>query len=156
MGCESQGLFHLNSPSSSTICTSMDTPLLIHSRLGHLNIFMFRKMVPRFSSLTSIECESCQLWTYSCPIPQAPRSTDKVSFRAVHTDVCGPSETESTLGFRYFVTFIDDYSRCTWLFLMKTRVELFSIFQKFHAEFQTQFNTSIRILRSDNANEYLF
>ena len=60
----------------------------------------------------------------------------------------------STLGFHYFVTFIDDYSRCTWLFLMKTRVELFSIFQKFHAEILAQFNTSIRILRSDNAKEY--
>ena len=66
----------------------------------------------------------------------------------------GPSQFTSSLGFRYFVTFIDDYSRCTWLFLMKTRVELFSIFQKFHAEIRTQFNTSIRILRSDNAKEY--
>ena len=37
---------------------------------------------------------------------------------------------------------------------MKTRVELFSIFQKFHAEIRTQFNTYIRILRSDNAKEY--
>ena len=37
---------------------------------------------------------------------------------------------------------------------MKTRVELFSIFQKFHVEIRTQFNTSIRILRSDNAKEY--
>ena len=37
---------------------------------------------------------------------------------------------------------------------MKTRAELFSIFQKFHAEICTQFNTFIRILRSDNANEY--
>ena len=37
---------------------------------------------------------------------------------------------------------------------MKTRVELFSIFQKFHTEIRTQFNTSIRILRSDNAKEY--
>ena len=37
---------------------------------------------------------------------------------------------------------------------MKTRVELFSIFQKFHAEIHSQFNTSIRILRSDNAKEY--
>ena len=60
----------------------------------------------------------------------------------------------STLGFRYFFTFIDDYSRCTWLFLMKTRSELFSIFQKFHVKIRTQFNTSIRILRSDNAKEY--
>ena len=38
---------------------------------------------------------------------------------------------------------------------MKTRVKLFSIFQKFHAEIRTQVNTSIRILRSDNAKEYL-
>ena len=37
---------------------------------------------------------------------------------------------------------------------MKTRVELFSIFKKFHAEIRTQFNTSIRILRSDNAKKY--
>ena len=37
---------------------------------------------------------------------------------------------------------------------MKTRVELFSILQKFHVEIRTQFNTSIRILRSDNAKEY--
>ena len=39
---------------------------------------------------------------------------------------------------------------------MKTRVELFSIFQKFHVEVLTQFNTSIRILQNDNAKEYLF
>ena len=38
---------------------------------------------------------------------------------------------------------------------MKNQVELFSIFQKFHAEVRTQLNTSICILRSDNAKEYL-
>ena len=38
---------------------------------------------------------------------------------------------------------------------MKTRARLFSIFQKFHAKIHTQFNTSIRILRSDNTKEYL-
>ena len=37
---------------------------------------------------------------------------------------------------------------------MKNRAELFSIFQKFYAEIQTQFNISIRVLRSDNAREY--
>ena len=46
------------------------------------------------------------------------------------------------------------YSRCTWLFLMKNRAELYSIFQKFYAEILTQFNISIRVLRSDNAREY--
>ena len=56
IGRESQGLIHLISPSSSTACTFMDTPLLIHSHLGYLNISKFQKMVPRFSSLSSIEC----------------------------------------------------------------------------------------------------
>ena len=37
---------------------------------------------------------------------------------------------------------------------MKTRAELFSIFQKFYVEILTQFNISIRVLRSDNAREY--
>ena len=59
IGRESQGLFHLISPSSSTVCASMDTPLLIHNRLGHPNISKLQKMVPRFSSLSSIECNSC-------------------------------------------------------------------------------------------------
>ena len=59
IGREFQGLFHLSSPSSSIVCTSMDTPLLIHSCLGHPNISKFRVMVSRYSSLSSIECESC-------------------------------------------------------------------------------------------------
>ena len=59
IGREFQGLFHLSSPSSSTTCTSMDTHLLIHSRLGHLYISKSQIMIPRFSSLSLIECESC-------------------------------------------------------------------------------------------------
>ena len=42
IGREFQGLFHLSPPSSSTACTSMDTHLLIHSRLGHPNISKFQ------------------------------------------------------------------------------------------------------------------
>ena len=61
IGRESQGFFHLSSPSFSTACTSMDTPLLNHSRFGHPNISKFWKMVPRFSNLFSIECESINL-----------------------------------------------------------------------------------------------
>ena len=121
----------------------MDT----HSRLGHPNISKFRIMVPHFSSLFAIECESCQLGKHTrVPFPKRLDQQTKSPFETIHTDVWGTSRTKSTLGFQYFVTFIDDYSRCTWVFLMKTRSELFSIFQKFYAKVRTQFNTSIRIL----------
>jgi hypothetical protein len=52
------------------------------------------------------------------------------------------------------VTFVDDFSCMTWLFLMKNRSELFSIFQIFRDMIKTQFSQKIRILHSDNAKEY--
>ena len=45
IGREFQGLFHLSSLSSSTNCTSMETPLLIHSRLGYPNISKFQIII---------------------------------------------------------------------------------------------------------------
>ena len=114
-------------------------------------------MVHHFSNLSSIECESCRLGKHTrVSFPQCLDQQTKSLFELVHTNIWGPSRAEPTLGFQYFVTFIDDYARCTWLFLMKTRVDLFSIFQKFHSEVRTQSNTSIRVLRNDNAKEYLF
>ena len=97
---ESQGLFHLKSPSSSTICTSMDTPLLIHNQsLWSSNISKFWKIVPHFSSLSSIECESCQHRKHTrVPFPRRLDQRIKSPFELVHTNVWGPSWTESTLG----------------------------------------------------------
>ncbi|KAJ9674602.1 hypothetical protein PVL29_023878 [Vitis rotundifolia] len=144
IGRESQGLYHLTSP-SPVVCISTDAPLLIHSRLGHPSLSKFQKMVPSFSSLSSLVCESCQLGKHTrVSFPKRLNNRAKSPFELVHTDVWGPCRTASSLGFQYFVTFIDDYSQCTWLFLMKNRAELFSIFQKFYAEIQTQFNISIR------------
>ena len=106
IGHEFQGLFHLSSPSSSTACTSLDTPLLIHIRLGHPNFSKFRIIVPHFFSLSSIECESCQFGKHTrVPFPERLDQRTKSPFELVHTDVWGPSPIESTLGFWYFVTF---------------------------------------------------
>ena len=58
-------------------------------------------------------------------------------------------------GFRYFVTFIDDYSQTTLLYLMKKRSELFSHFRAFYVEIHTQFHVSVQNLRSDNVKEYM-
>ena len=109
-------------------------------------------MVPHFSSLSSLDCESCQLGKHTHVLfPKRLDPRTKYPFK-LDTLMFGVILGLPLL--QDFVTFIDDYSQCTWLFLMKNRVELFSIFQKFHAEIRTQFNTSICILRSDNAKEY--
>ena len=50
---------------------------------------------------------------------------------------------------------MDDFSRVTSSYLMKSRFELFSHFSAFFAEIQTQFHVSVQTLRSDNTKEYL-
>jgi transposase InsO family protein len=112
--------------------------------------------VPSLSKLSTLHCESCQLGKHTrSHFPDRVNKRAASPFALVHSDVWGPSRTVSTFESRYFVTFIDDFSRCTWLFLMKNRSELFSIFEQFYQEIRTQFGLSIRTLRSDNAREYL-
>nr|XP_009778353.1 PREDICTED: uncharacterized protein LOC104227744 [Nicotiana sylvestris] len=148
IGRESESLYYLNSLSPSTACLVTDPPDLIHRLLGHPSLSKLQRMVPSLSSLYRLECESCQLGkhtraSFTCSVESHAESV----FSLVHSDIWGPSRVSSTLGFRYFVSFIDDYSRCTWLFLMKDRSELFSIFQSFCAEIKNQFGVSIRIFR---------
>ena len=77
-------------------------------------------------------------------------------FELIHSDVWGPYPVMSLIGFKYFVTFVDDFSCVTWLFLMKSRFEFFSHFIAFCAKIQTQFHIHVQILRSDDTKEYLF
>ena len=87
----------------------------------------------------------------------SPRINQRASapFELVHSDVWGPCPVLSLTGFKYFVTFVDDFSRITWLHLMKSCSKLFSHFSAFCIEIQTQFHVSVQTLRSDNAKEYL-
>ena len=88
IGHESQGLNYLSSTPSSTVCTSTDEPLLVHHRLGHPNISKLRKMVFRFSSLSSLECESCQVGKHTRVLfPKRLESWTKSPFKLVHIDV---------------------------------------------------------------------
>ncbi|RVW16796.1 Retrovirus-related Pol polyprotein from transposon RE2 [Vitis vinifera] len=76
-------------------------------------------MVPRFSTLSSLPCESCQLGKHTrVSFPKRLNNRAKSPFELVHTDVWGPCRTASTLGFQYFVAFIDDYSRCPFTSFM--------------------------------------
>ena len=72
----------------------------------------------------------------------------------VHSDVWGPAPLSSVLGFAYYVIFVDDYSRFTWLFLLKHKHEVLSVFKHFKSLVENQFSTKIKVLRTDNGFEY--
>ena len=105
-------------------------------------------------SPSSFHCEICQFAKHtgtSFPRLQYKPSTP---FSLVHSDVWGPSRIKNISGARWFVSFVDDHTRLTWVFLMKNKSEVGQIFQSFNNMIQTQFTTKIRILKTDNAKEY--
>ena len=124
--------------------------------MGHPSLPLLKKLYPQFSSLSSLNCESCQ-YAKLHRVPLSPRVNKPASapLELVHYDVWGPCPVLPPTGFKYFVTFVDDFSRVIWLYLMKSGSELFSHFSAFCAEIQTQFHVSVQTLRSDNAKEYL-
>ena len=73
----------------------------------------------------------------------------------VYTDVCGPMNINAREGYRYFVTFIDDYSRYGYTYLLRSKSETFDKFKVFRAEVEKQLDRSIKSLRSDRGGEYL-
>ena len=117
---------------------------------------LLKKLCPQFSSLLSLDCESCQFAKHH-RLSNSLRINKRASasFKLVHLDVWGLCPVVFPIGSRYFVTFVDDYSRTTWLYLMKNRSELFSHFRAFCAEIHTQFHVYVQNLRSDNAKEYV-
>ena len=72
----------------------------------------------------------------------------------IHSDVWGSSFISIIGGSRYFVVFVDDYSRYSWIFNMKYRSELLQVYSNFAKMVETQFSKRIKIFRSDNAFEY--
>ena len=75
--------------------------------------------------------------------------------QCVHSDVCGPMPTQSIGGNKYFVTFIDDYSRYCKVYFMKYKSEVFNKFKEFESTTTNECGCSIGTLRTDNGGEYL-
>ena len=156
-GRESRGFYILDPLIPRLVaCFGVTTPFVTHCRLGHPSLPLLKKPCPRFSTLLSLDYVSCQFAKHH-HLHSSPRVNKRASapFELVHSDVWGPCPVVSLTRFRYFVTFVDDYSRTTWLYLMKNRSKLFSHFRVFCAEIDTQFHIYVQSLRSDNAKEYV-
>ena len=75
------------------------------------------------------------------------------NLQLVHSDICGPLPT-SLGGCIYFLLFIDDFSRMTWVYLLKKNSEAFQKFKTFHQLIENEIKEKIGTLRTDNGEEF--
>ena len=113
-----------------------------HRRLAHIDPRTIQKMCGQ-GTVTGIDltradeaelnCDDCVLGKgHRAPIPKTSASRTSKLLEIVHSDVNGPFEVPSIGGSRYFITFIDDYSRWTEVYMMRNKSEALKCFTKFH------------------------
>lgn len=132
--------------------------LLWHKRLGHPNFVYQKKLKPdlfRGISFDNLKCETCVFGKQTRSQYPAKAYMESKLFNLIHCDIWGPSRVLNVNGCRWFVIFIDDHTRVTWIYLMKHKSELASIFKRFVLLIQNQFNVTVKTFRSDNGSEFL-
>jgi transposase InsO family protein len=131
-------------------------------RFEHLGYSGLRDLVKKQSvqGLSNLEFE--KKFYEGCVIEkQTRRSFGKSQYQAkrpfelIHTDICRPITPGSFSGKRYFITFIDDFSRKCWVYFLKEKSEAFEIFKKFKVMVEKSTGYYVRALRSDRGDEYL-
>jgi hypothetical protein len=110
--------------------------------------------VPKFSTEQQEFCKGCALGKYTKTAFPGSYSRATGILDLIHSNICGPMSSASLSGCLYYVIFIDDFSRKSWIFFMKTKGHVFNWFQEFKALVENQTGRKIRVLRTNNGGEY--
>ena len=137
------GLYYISISSSfskSLVAASNPSPLqqLWHMRLAHPSFHVLSMLFPSFCK-PSHECEICHVSKSTrLPFPIS-KSRATLPFEIVHSDVWGPASLESFDGYKFYVTFIDDFTQTTFVYLLRFKHEVLNILKIFINLSQTIF-----------------
>ncbi len=133
-----------------------------HQPFGHLNMANFKKLEKMVNGMNLKEvplhhvCETCIEGKHQKTSFRKNETTRASKLlELVHSDVCGPMKTTSCGGARYFVTFIEDFSKKTHVYLLKAKGKVFDKFKVYKALVENQTSMKIKTLQFDNGREFL-
>ncbi|GJZ44637.1 retrotransposon protein, putative, ty1-copia subclass [Tanacetum coccineum] len=133
---------------------NLDSTYLWHCRLAHISKKRIEKLqqeglLKSTDDESFDQCVSCLSGKMTRKsFPHRPeRVTDLLGI--IHTDVCGPLRHVLRQGAIYFITFMDDYSRYGYVYLLKHKHEVFETVKMFKSEVENQLGKTINALRSN-------
>uniref|UniRef100_A0A2N9I9W7 Integrase catalytic domain-containing protein n=1 Tax=Fagus sylvatica TaxID=28930 RepID=A0A2N9I9W7_FAGSY len=133
-----------------------------HSRLGHPSTKVVTRIIRSFdlplekSSFTKKSlCVSCQCNKSHKQPFSISSMTSSQPFELIYSDVWGPSTITSINGYRFYVIFIDHFTKFTWFYPLKQKSDVESVFINLQNYIKNQFATTIKHLYTDNGGEFL-
>ena len=144
---------------NTTSRSSVFNKTLWHKRLGHPNDQALHCLFPDVRSVqnNNVKYHTCTHCLYGKMHNLSfPHSDFKASapFELVHSDLWGPTPVVSVNGYKYYILFVDHYSRFSWLYMLKSKSEAFTKFVHFNAMVANQFSLKIKTFRTDGGGEF--
>ena len=131
--------------------SSISDAYLWHLHLGHINSNRIQRLV-KDGLLEPLDfnefpvCESYLEGKMTKRPFNAKGHRVKDLLELVNLDVCGPMSIQARGGYKYFITFTDDYSRFGYVYLIKRKSEAFEKFKEFKVEVENQLGKRIKVI----------
>ena len=167
-GALSDGLFHIQLHNDVTYnsmqvtaglkrcVVNEESSMLWHQKLGHISIERMKKLVNDgvLSALDFADFETCVNCIKGKQTNKSKRGAKRSTnlLEIILTNICCPDMDAN--GPKYFITFIDDYSRYMYLYLLHSKDEALGALKVFKAEVENQYGKHIKIVRSNRGGEY--
>lgn len=147
------------SSNKSSFATLSYFSFVWHDRLGHPNSAVLNSVLKLLyispTAVNSSLCTHClngKMHKLPCTLS---RTSTCFSLEIVHSYVWGPSPEVSINAYRYYVSFIDDLSRYTWIFPLAQKSDVSSVIKRFKPFVENLLSSKLKIFRSDGGGEYV-
>ena len=124
--------------------------------MGHISVERIKRLtkdgvIPSLDHSDLGSCVDCIRGKQTNKSHKGARRSSEL-LEIIHTDICCPDLTAH--GQRYFITFIDDYSRFMYAYMLHSKNEALDAFKQYKAKVEKQIGKPIKIMRSDRGGEY--
>ena len=145
--------------SSKRLRLNEKSSTLWHKRLGHISIQRMKKLIkdeilPDLDFSYFDTCVDCIKGKLTTKVRNAKIDRCIELLGVIHTDIFGPFTHLTIGGYKYFISFIDDYSRYGFVELIREKSESLEAFKAFKAKFKLQQGKRIKVVHSKLVGEY--
>ena len=100
-------------------------------------------------------CKECQLGKMTKSSFSSKTHISSDILELIHTNLCGPTRVDSYYGDKYFIWFVDDYSRMMTVMFMKVKSHAFDMFKWYKSRVEKWTSKQLKCLRSDRSGEFM-
>ena len=117
------------------------------------NSFTVRDLL-KITKPTDIVCKECILAKQKKVSFPSKQFDITPKLELIHRDLSGPCRTRGFYGERYFMIFVDDFTRMMWVAFLKEKLDAFEKFKIFKNRVENESRVKIKSLRSDRGGEF--